>query len=87
MHVVVFDIDVTLVDSSEVNSHLKVEAVEYVLGIQVDDNWSRYTHVTDSGILNEIMDEAGDHWVWLRDQGTSERQGTRGDPALARPTE
>ncbi|MDE0083890.1 MAG: HAD hydrolase-like protein [Gammaproteobacteria bacterium] len=61
MHLVVFDIDGTLVDSSEINSRLYVEAVESVLGIQFDDNWSRYTHVTDSGILNEIMDEAGGH--------------------------
>ena len=34
------------------------EAVETELGIRVDDNWSRYRHVTDSGILNEIMGEA-----------------------------
>ena len=62
MHLVVFDIDGTLVDSLEINCRLYVEAVESVLGVQVDDDWSRYTHVTDSGILNEIMDEAGGHF-------------------------
>ena len=58
MHLVVFDIDGTLVDSSEINSRLYREAVESVLETRFDDDWSRYTHVTDSGILHEIMDGA-----------------------------
>ena len=58
MHLVVFDVDGTLVDSSEINGRLYREAVETELGIKVDDDWSRYRHVTDSGILNEIMGEA-----------------------------
>ncbi len=58
MHLVVFDVDGTLVDSSEINGRLFKEVVETDLGIEVDDDWSRYRHVTDSGILNEIMDEA-----------------------------
>lgn len=62
MHLVVFDIDGTLVDSWKIQVRLYVEAVQSVLGVQVDDDWSRYTHVTDSGVLNEIMDEAGGHF-------------------------
>ncbi|MDE0394844.1 MAG: haloacid dehalogenase-like hydrolase [Gammaproteobacteria bacterium] len=58
MHLVVFDVDGTLVDSSEINGRLYREAVETELGVKVDDDWSRYRHVTDSGILNEIMGEA-----------------------------
>lgn len=58
MHLAVFDVDGTLVDSSGINGRLYKEAVETELGIKVDDDWSRYRHVTDSGILNEIMGEA-----------------------------
>lgn len=59
MHLIAFDIDGTLVNSHEFDSELFVQAVRTVLGIEIDDEWSAYRHVTDGGILNEIIDNAG----------------------------
>ena len=59
MHLIAFDIDGTLIDSDEFDSELFVQAVQAVLGIDIDDNWSVYRHVTDGGILDEIIDNAG----------------------------
>ena len=56
MQATVFDIDGTLIDSFTADSDLYVSAVSEVLGIAgVDSNWSAYRHVTDEGILREIM--------------------------------
>jgi beta-phosphoglucomutase-like phosphatase (HAD superfamily) len=56
MHAVVFDIDGTLLDSSSVDSTLYISAVEKVLGkVHIRGTWSEYEHVTDSGILAEIL--------------------------------
>jgi len=55
MHLVMFDIDGTLVDSDDFDGRLYVEAVKDVLDIQLDDDWSKYRHVTDSGILDEVL--------------------------------
>ncbi len=55
MHLVVFDIDGTLVDSGEYESELYAQAIKDILGFQVDDDWSRYRHVTDSGILDQVI--------------------------------
>jgi len=55
MHVVMFDIDGTLVDSAGFDSTLYVEAVESVLGVEIDSDWNRYEHVSDSGILDEVL--------------------------------
>ena len=59
MHLVLFDIDGTLVDSDEFDSELYVAAVRKVLGIEIGDDWSAYRNVTDGGILDEIIDNAG----------------------------
>ena len=59
MHLILFDIDGTLVDSDEFDAELYVQAVREVLGIEIDDDWSTYRNVTDGGILDEIMDKAG----------------------------
>lgn len=59
MNLVLFDIDGTLVDSHEFDSELYVEAVKQVLGSNVDDDWSMYRNVTDGGILDEIIENAG----------------------------
>jgi beta-phosphoglucomutase-like phosphatase (HAD superfamily) len=56
VHLVLFDIDGTLVDSAGFDGQLFVDAVRAVLGIEIDADWSRYRHVTDSGILEEILD-------------------------------
>ena len=58
MHLILFDIDGTLVDSNEFDSELYVQAVRDVLRIEIGDDWSLYRNVTDGGILDEIMDMA-----------------------------
>lgn len=55
MHHVMFDIDGTLVESYEMDSRCFVDAVKVVTGLTIDSDWSKYQHVTDSGILNEIL--------------------------------
>ena len=57
IHLVMFDIDGTLVDSMRVDSHLYARAVRETLGgdVYIDDTWRPYRHVTDSGILDEIL--------------------------------
>jgi beta-phosphoglucomutase-like phosphatase (HAD superfamily) len=56
-HLVMFDIDGTLVDSARVDSQLYVRAVRETLGgdVYIDETWRPYAHVTDSGILDEIL--------------------------------
>ena len=56
MHLVVFDVDGTLVESDEFDGVLYAKAVRDVLDIEVDDDWTGYRHATDSGILDEILD-------------------------------
>ncbi len=54
-NLVLFDIDGTLTESNQLDSICYVEVVKRVLGIDhVDDDWSHYHHVTDSGVLAEI---------------------------------
>jgi phosphoglycolate phosphatase-like HAD superfamily hydrolase len=56
-HLVMFDIDGTLVDSARFDSHLYARAVRETLGgdVYIDETWQPYAHVTDSGILDEIL--------------------------------
>lgn len=56
-HLVMFDIDGTLVDSMRVDSHLYARAVRETLGgdVYIDETWRPYVHVTDGGILDEIL--------------------------------
>ena len=52
----VFDIDGTLLQSFETDCDLFVIAVKNVLGIrEVNTDWSSYPHVTDQGVVLEIM--------------------------------
>ncbi|HXS79811.1 MAG TPA: HAD family hydrolase [Gammaproteobacteria bacterium] len=53
-----FDIDGTLVDSAGFDSHLYVEAVRSVLNVEIGSDWDAYEHVSDSGILEEVLREA-----------------------------
>lgn len=56
----IFDIDGTLVDSNDVDGDLFLEAVRFHLGaVNVRSHWSHYTHVTDTGILNELLRDNG----------------------------
>ena len=59
MHLVMFDVDGTLVDSAGFDAELYSQAVESELGVTVDRGWNRYEHVTDSGILDQIVREHG----------------------------
>ena len=57
---VIFDIDGTLVDSTEFEGRLYVAAVLEVLGrVSIRSNWGDYEHVSDSGILRQICHENG----------------------------
>jgi phosphoglycolate phosphatase-like HAD superfamily hydrolase len=57
---VVFDLDETLVDSDAFDGELYIAAVRQVLGdVEIDDSWRRYRHVTDAGVLAQIIDEVG----------------------------
>lgn len=52
----VFDVDGTLLESFEKDCDLFVMAVRKVLGVShVSTDWSVYPHVTDQGVLREIM--------------------------------
>ncbi|HET7924957.1 MAG TPA: haloacid dehalogenase-like hydrolase [Rhodanobacteraceae bacterium] len=50
-----FDIDGTLVDSAGFDTELYVEAMRRVLNVEIDSNWDSYEHVSDSGILEEVL--------------------------------
>jgi phosphoglycolate phosphatase-like HAD superfamily hydrolase len=51
-----FDIDGTLADSVGFDSGLYAEIVRSVLGADVDTTYRAYRHVTDSGILEELLE-------------------------------
>jgi phosphoglycolate phosphatase-like HAD superfamily hydrolase len=60
MHAVIFDIDGTLLDSFEVEGDLFAVAIGKALNIPaIDTDWSSYRHVTDAGILSEILQMHG----------------------------
>jgi beta-phosphoglucomutase-like phosphatase (HAD superfamily) len=60
MHAILFDIDGTLLESTAVDARLYEEAVRAVLGnIRLRQEWTDYVHVTDSGLLREIMADNG----------------------------
>ena len=58
MHLVMFDIDGTLVDSAGFDAELYSTAVQAELGVTVDRSWGAYEHVSDSGILEQILRDA-----------------------------
>jgi phosphoglycolate phosphatase-like HAD superfamily hydrolase len=57
VHLVMFDVDGTLVDSAGFDSELYAEAARTVLGVEVDRSWRSYRHVTDSGVLEELLSD------------------------------
>ena len=54
-HLVMFDIDGTLVDSVGFDNRYYAEALRSVLNVEIDDTWRPYKHITDSGILEELL--------------------------------
>ncbi|MGD0948556.1 MAG: HAD family hydrolase [Candidatus Binatia bacterium] len=56
MQLAIFDLDGTLMRTTRVDEVCYVRAVRQELGIQdIDNDWSKYTHSTDSGITAEIL--------------------------------
>lgn len=56
IHLVMFDVDGTLVVGNGIDDICFSEAVKDVLGVgQVDTDWSHYSNVADSGITSEII--------------------------------
>lgn len=56
-HLVMFDIDGTLTHTYDVDSRCYVQAMSEYLGSMIDDDWSQYEHVTDSGIASQLFDQ------------------------------
>jgi beta-phosphoglucomutase-like phosphatase (HAD superfamily) len=52
-----FDIDGTLVESYDLDAKCFSAAVKDELGVSIGVDWRRYKHVTDSGILKQIISE------------------------------
>ena len=59
MHLIIFDIDGTLVESYDFDAECFQAATKDVLGVSIGPDWGRYHHVTDSGILAEVIEELG----------------------------
>ena len=59
VHSVIFDIDGTLIDSMGVDPKLYFSSIERVLGPVGFRELDDYDHVTDSGILGQILEEEG----------------------------
>lgn len=56
MTLVMFDVDGTLTHSNELDTRCFVQAIKEVFGFTgIDEDWSRYTHTSDAGILEELF--------------------------------
>ncbi len=59
MHLLMFDVDGTLICPNQYDTECFISAVSTVLGISVvNSDWESYEHVTDSGILDELVRRA-----------------------------
>lgn len=54
-----FDIDGTLLQSEHFDGQCYQQAIFEVLGQPLDTDWTRYEHVSDSGILDQHLRELG----------------------------
>jgi phosphoglycolate phosphatase-like HAD superfamily hydrolase len=57
MHLIMFDLDGTLVDSTAIDSGCYLQALVDVFGFdldRIDRNWANYPHITDAGILQTL---------------------------------
>lgn len=59
MHHILFDIDGTLIESTDIDTLCFQKAVEQVTGITISTDWASYQHVTDTGIAKEIASKNG----------------------------
>ncbi len=55
MHLVMFDVDGTLADSNGFDGELFAQAVREIIGVELDQTWQSYRHITDTGVLTEIL--------------------------------
>jgi FMN phosphatase YigB (HAD superfamily) len=56
-HLVMFDIDGTLLQTNDLDDQLYLQAMSEYLGTTIDADWTHYQHVTDSGIAQEIFEK------------------------------
>lgn len=57
MNLIIFDIDGTLTETTEVDSKCFVQAVKDVLQVtEINTNWMQYQYSTDSGVTDEIYE-------------------------------
>jgi phosphoglycolate phosphatase-like HAD superfamily hydrolase len=57
MHLIMFDLDGTLVDSNTIDSECYLQALVDVFGFdldRIDRDWGNYPHITDAGILQTL---------------------------------
>jgi len=74
----IFDLDGTLVDSSDFEDRCYVGALRDVFGnVSVESDWAHYRHVTDTGILMQLMEENAVVDPDLAKRQVRERFGTR----------
>lgn len=59
LQLVMFDVDGTLLRSSDFDSRCYVEAVSEVTGREPHPQWESYAHVSDAGILDQHVRELG----------------------------
>jgi len=59
MYLVMFDLDGTLVNSSSFQDDLFSKAIQEIIKQPIDTDWTKFKHVTDSGILDEVIDRNG----------------------------
>lgn len=57
LYLVMFDIDGTLIDSSGFEDENYLNALRKFLNKPIGFNWLKYKHVSDSGILDQIIEE------------------------------
>lgn len=59
MHLLMFDVDGTLTNTTRIDHECYVRAVCETLRVEsVDSDWAAYRHVTDSGIVAELLERA-----------------------------
>ncbi len=55
MHLIMFDIDGTLVNSSKFDEETYIQTAKDLLGVDIPTDINEYPHATDAGILDEII--------------------------------
>jgi phosphoglycolate phosphatase-like HAD superfamily hydrolase len=55
LHLVMFDIDGTLIESCDFDADCFFEAVKVVTGYELNTDWESYQNITDAGILDEFI--------------------------------